>query len=455
MTNRVFAGHSDHVDGNLDLALAPALTPAGLASAPSFFHGFAVHPQPLARGLVTLADITATRYFRPEPTVLRDPVLTAHGDRLRAEVFSACNGVYGRLDVLGAGLDGGEIAFGTTNVDIGATTRTFLSNISRDETLHLNVGDDGLRASTPTESAAERPVQMPDRWVRALGNAAEMHHGLVEMFRVGRLPARQFLTQIPAAGAASKSGWVSATRTGVRIGARPSTGAVFINGLHRLSALRRLLTHAESLAMFGPADGSAGPAAVEVEIPGARMLIALTEESWRGYSGEGALLDGLAAPDVLDDADLVSISLAFEPIIDESRLARESGLTPDRVRGALAVLAASGRVGWDMRDAAWFHRELPSDPDRVTKDNPRLVAARRLVEAGAVAPAREGEYTVTSAGTPYRVVVDAAEGVPRCSCVWTLKHGNGRGPCKHQLAVRLHVGAPVEAPSAPVEGEHA
>lgn len=38
---------------------------------------------------MTLADITASRYFQFTPSNMRDPVLTAQGDRLRAEVCSA------------------------------------------------------------------------------------------------------------------------------------------------------------------------------------------------------------------------------------------------------------------------------------------------------------------------------------------------------------------------------
>ena len=36
-----------------------------------------------------------------------DPVVTSNGDRLRFESFSACCGVYARLDVMAAGLDAG------------------------------------------------------------------------------------------------------------------------------------------------------------------------------------------------------------------------------------------------------------------------------------------------------------------------------------------------------------
>jgi hypothetical protein len=70
---RSFVGESVLADGSLGMALAPALTPGGIAATPSFLHGFAVHPQVLARGPVTLAEVAATRYpnrpscWRPTP----------------------------------------------------------------------------------------------------------------------------------------------------------------------------------------------------------------------------------------------------------------------------------------------------------------------------------------------------------------------------------------------------
>lgn len=70
------------------------------------------------------------------PTTQRDPILTAQGDRMRAECFSACNGVYARLDLLQAGFDGGEIAHGTTNVDLGSGMRSALSAMGRHDLLH-------------------------------------------------------------------------------------------------------------------------------------------------------------------------------------------------------------------------------------------------------------------------------------------------------------------------------
>ncbi|MFC0715389.1 SWIM zinc finger family protein [Cellulomonas biazotea] len=435
MTTRTFATASHLGEDGLVLGLAPALTPAGLVDDPSFFHGFAAHPQVLARGLLTLADVTATRYFQYTPSTLRDPVLTAHGDRLRAEVFSACNGVYARLDLLPDGIDAGEVAHGTTNVDIGPTTRAALTQVGRDGLLHVDVGRGGLTVSSPEETVVERPVEMPGRWVRAFGNAAELHHGLAPAFTLGAAHAKAFVAGLPAATSATRTGWLTPDRTGARLSPRRTAAGVLVSGLHRLSAAKRLLPHVTGVTVLGGPD--AGPVVVEVALPGARLVLGLTDEAWRGHSGEGSLLTSLAGATVAEDADVVSALLAFEPVVDVPRLARDSALDEGRVRAALAVLAADGRVGWDTHDAAWFHRELPHDPARVDKDNPRLVAARRLVADSAVSPA-DGGWSVRSrtGGPDHRVTADG------CTCPWFLAHGTGRGPCAHVLAVQIRTEAP-------------
>lgn len=433
MDTRTFAGASGLADGGLALALAPALTPEGVRAAPSFFHGFATHPQVLARGLVALADITATRYFQFTPTSQRDPVLTAQGDRLRAEVFSACNSVYARLDLLGAGFDGGEIGHGTTNVDVGNATRQVLTNISGTDLLHVDIGLDEVRLATLEATAVERRVEMPERWVRALGNVAEMHHGLAPAFHLDAAGARAFVGTIPAATATGRSGWLAPGRGGARLTTRPSPDAVPVSGLNRLAAVRRLLTHVQGVTFYRPGAGDTDGVVVEFALPSARLVVGLTGEAWRGHSGEGSLLSGLAGESAVADADLVSAVLAFEPVVDVARLARETALSEARVRDALSVLASSGRVGWDLHDAAWFHRELPSDAARVERDNPRLRDARRLVDAGSVRR-HDGGWLVTSGDAEYAVGGSPPD---RCTCTWYLTHGRDRGPCKHVLAARI------------------
>jgi hypothetical protein len=445
---RTFRYSSLLTDGNLALALAPALTPAGIDSAPDFYRGFATHPQILARGLLVLADISSTRYFNYTPVAQRDPVLSAQGDRLRAECFSACNGVYARLDLPDAGLDG-KIGFGTTNVDIGMDLRAALSSIRQEDRLHVDIGTGGFgvrQISTVDEktyrlgeTVQERPVQMPDRWVRALGNAAQIHEGMVPVFTLKGAQAQAFVASLPPATGKNQSGWLTPHRTGAKIMPRRAPTSAFVSGLHRLTALKRVMTNITAITVYRPTDGEPGAFMVEADLPCARITMSLTAEAWQGYSGEGALLASLAQQDVIEDAESIASSLQFDAAIDEVRLAHAWKMDEGRAKAALAVLAVSGKLGFDAHERAWFHRELPDDPDRVLKDNPRLVAAQKLAETNAVQNTGKNSWSVRSNGAEYRVVFDPlkGEGEAKCTCTWYLNHRNSRGPCKHILAVKL------------------
>ena len=443
---RAFAFQSLLEDGNLALALAPALTPIGIVDNPSFFRGFAVYPQVLARGLLVLADVTSTRYFNYTPVAQRDPVLSAQRDRLRAECFSACNGVYARLDLLQSGFDG-QIGCGTTNVDIGMELRTALTRIGQKDKLHVDIGGDGFTAShfsgadekiiRMEEKVHERPVQMPDRWVRALGNAAEIHRGMMPAFALKGAQAQSFVASLPPATGKNQAGWLTPTRTGAMLAPRRSPGAVYVSGLHRLSALKRIMTNVSGMSFYMPSDGEPGPFMLCVDLSCCRITFSLTAEAWHGYSGEGALLASLAQQDVIEDAESIGSMLEFDASIDENQMAQRWNMDDNQVQAALALLAVSGKLGYDVRENVYFHRELPDDPDRVLKDNPRLVAARKLVDM--VKSKGDNQWIVHSNGSDYRVSYDAAQGAndAKCTCTWYLNHQNKRGPCKHILAVQL------------------
>jgi len=443
---RTFAYQSQFENGNLALALAPALTPAGIDDKPNFFRGFAAYPQVLARGLLVLADVTSTRYFNYTPVAQRDPVLSAQGDRLRAECFSACNGVYARLDLLGAGFDG-QISFGTTNVDIGIDLRTALARIKQEDKLHVNIGGEGLTASHISnanekiirmeKTVHERPVQMPDRWVRALGNAAEIHRNMKPVFTLKGAQAQAFVATLPPATGKTQSGWLSPSSTGAKLNPRRTPGAAYVSGLHRLSALKRVMTNISGMTFYMPADDEPGQFMAELELPCMRLTFSLTAEAWHGYSGEGSLLESLAQQDVLEDAESISSMLGFDAVIDEMQMAHRWNISGNRVQAALALLAVSGKLGFDAHDNAYFHRELPDDPNRVLKDNPRLVAARKLLET--VKKIGKNQWSVYSNESDYLVYFSSIEGAQKakCTCTWYLNHQNKRGPCKHILAVQL------------------
>jgi hypothetical protein len=428
-----FEVRPDRSDLTLETALAA--TPFGYLGNPQFFSGFLSRPEITAAALLTVADVASARYFDLAAVRARslDPVVTASGDQLRFESFSACNGVHARLDILSSGIDSGEVSFGTTNVDINQPLRTALAKLGRDQLVHLAVGADALSMSTIDDHHVERQVEMPDRWIRGFAETP----GIAQRMTLrGTLPGNAigpFLSELPK-GAPGPSYHFAATPAGLRRSVRPMTDSVHLAGTARLSAATRVARYATSLNVYGNDDGASGWV---FELPGARLTLLLSPEPYRGFSGEGGLLDDLARSPSAAAATQLSELLAWETIVNPAALAEQSGLTLHDVRGGLSHLAASGTIGFDLTEQAWFHRELPIDPDRVIRDNPRLVAARMLVESRAIA--KTGDTWVVATGDHHHYVDRLHDGF-RCSCLWWAKYVGRRGACKHILAVTISEG---------------
>ncbi|MFE0424646.1 SWIM zinc finger family protein [Streptomyces sp. NPDC058953] len=425
----------------LGLETSGGLTPAGAEDSPTFFAGFLESPQTAARGLLAVADVAAARYVRPELRRLLDPVVTGNGDRLRFESFSGCCGVYARLDVLRDGLGGAETGRGTTNVDVNDPLRNALSRLTGDSPLHLRVGPGEMAVTTLDGSVVEKKVPLPDRWLRGFAEAQVATAGFDLRAELSAAETVRFLRSLPrsrSGGSSRGAIWVVPSGRTLRPTTRPVAGAVCLPGPERLEAFGRLLRQAKALRVYGPpvVDGTPVPTAWELVLPGMRLTLTLSPDAWRGFSGEGGVLDSLSADEAEEDAELLSVLLAWEPEIDPVELADRSGLPVARVKASLVRLGTSGRVGYDVADAAYFHRELPYDARRVERHNPRLVAARELLAAGAVTADADGvSAAVASGGRVYRV--RDAGGRLRCTCAWWAEHQGGRGPCKHALAVRM------------------
>ncbi|MGW2561508.1 SWIM zinc finger family protein [Streptomyces sp. NPDC001514] len=422
----------------LGLETAGGLTPAGAEAHPRFFSGFLTSPRTAARGLLAVADVAAARYYQRDLRASLDPVVTGNGDRLRFESFSGCCGVYARLDVLQEGLDGGETGHGTTNVDVNNPLREALSRLGGDDPLHLRVGPDKLAVTTLDGAVVEKKVPLPDRWLRGFAEAQVVSAGFDLRAELTAAEAVRFLRSLPrSSGSASRGAmWVVPAGRTLRPTTRPFPGAVCLPGPERLAALQRVLLQATGLRVYGPpvTGGAATASAWEVTLPGMRLTLTLSPEAARGFSGEGGVLEALATDEAAEDAELVSVLLAWEPRIDPADLAEQSGLTVTRVRAALTRLGTAGRVGYDIADAAYFHRELPYDADRTERHNPRLVAARALVSEGAV---RIDGASATVASGERRYQVRDTGGALSCTCQWWADYRGTRGPCKHALAVRI------------------
>lgn len=421
----------------LDLATSGGATPLGTAANPRFFAGFLADPAPAAAALLAVADVAAARYHQPRRRASLDPVVTANGDRLRFESFSGCCGVYARLDVLAAGLDGGEIGHGTTNVDVNDPLREALTRIGPADPLHLAVGPDALEVTGLDGRLVEKKVPLPERWLRGFAETQVVAAGFDLRAELPAAEAVRFLRALPRSGRGA-TGWVVPAGRTLRPTTRPVPGAVCLPGPERLVALQRVLRHALALRVYGP-PAAAAPAASawEVALPGMRLTLTLSPDASRGFSGEGGVLTALAGSTVEQDAELVAALLAWEPRIETGELAEQAGIGAERVRAALTRLGTAGQIGYDTAEAAHFHRQLPYDAGRAEAANPRLRAARALVAAGAVRFEEGGATAVVTVGDHLQRVRTDAAGRAGCTCLWWAKYRGGRGPCKHVLAVAM------------------
>jgi hypothetical protein len=423
-----------------DRAEVSLATSGGAAEHPYFFTGFLAGPRQTAQALLVVAEVARTRYYEPPNMVAAriaaaDPVVTSNVDRLRFESFSACAGVYARLDLEPGVLDGRPRAWGTTNVDFNPPMRAALARVHDDEAMLMHVGHDEVRVETLEGSAVEKKVPLPERWVKGFAEVQVASAHMVQRHELPAVEARRFLQSLPRTRSRTVA-WATPAGRGLRLSSRPSDAAACVAGPERLRLLEKLLPFAKTLRVYGPAPGRdrhAEPGAWELELDGARVVFALSPELFRGFSGEGGVLSDLAHADeqVVDE---VADSLRGEPEIDVDEVSRATGIAKTSVQTALGALGAAGRVGYDLAQNAFFHRELPYDRRLLETMNPRLLGARELVEQGAVRLSADGGGIVRSGDAEY--VVRLEDGVARCTCAWFAKHRGERGACKHVLAVQ-------------------
>jgi hypothetical protein len=402
---------------------------------PRLFTGFLVDAQRTAAGMLVLADL-ARADFRRRGTdrIYRDPIITSDSSRLRMESFSACCGGYARLDVLGPALEGEVLACGTTNVDVNPPLYTALSRVGAGDPLRMSVGLDEMTVSTLDGTVVERKVPLPDRWLRGLAEVPVVAAGFDLRAELGPADAVAFLSRLPRTPTTEVRWLVPAGRS-LRATTTPVPGAVCLAAPHRLNVVRPLLPFARALRVYGPLTGSGGDvlsSGWELDLGQQRLTLLLSPGTYRGFSGEGGLLHELSSDRATDDAELLRERLSWHGPLDIDLLSGNCGLDRDRVRGALAVLATSGVVGYDCAEMAYFRREMPYDTSRIEQLNPRLAAARALADTGQVHSAGTG-YEVRSGERTYLVHRSADDGWG-CTCAWWTDSRGGRGPCKHVLA---------------------
>lgn len=433
------------------------VTSGGRVEAPHFFAGALVEPKTAATLLLTQGLVARSRFHLPPAMLQRllamaDPVLSADGERLRFESFSACCGVYARTDLEAGALTGEHLGRGTTNVDFNLPLRTALTKIAASGApLALRVGAEAFEVSAGDEEIVERRVPLPLRWIKGFVEVQAYQARMTRRFTVDGHEARRLVRALPKQ-ATRDAFWLRSAGRGLRLGQARGGDGVRVGAPERLRLLEQLARFATGLTVYADPDGQAS--AFELAVgDAARFSLLLSADVWRGLSGEGQALSALGREAAGKRGTLARLqaALRWQGVLDPEALAGELGLDGSTIDSGLATLGARGLVGFDLHNSRYFHRELPFDLSLVEKVQPRLAAARELLKVdGAVAIVDEESaagsdsvliVAVKSGSVTYRVRFladsDREAGSARCACPWFAKHGGARGPCKHVLAAQL------------------
>lgn len=418
-------------------------TCGGTEKHPYFFQGRMVFPRKTADFLLTLSEISRTRFY--SPTELRerllaaaDPVVTSGGERLRFEAFSVCCGVYARVDLRPEAIDGEWIGRGTTNVDFNPPMRASLSSIVDSEAVGINVGMDRVEIERAGSKTIEKKVKLPVRWLKGFVEVQSYQAKMKPILDVPAEQLRSLLRTIPNQQIWQKGSmvYVVPSGRGLRLSQRSAADAVALGAPGRLKVLDPLLRHATEVRVYGSDSGVSG---WEIITPDSSFHVVLSPDASRGFSGEGQALSQLASAKEEESLAKVRAALQWQAKVDSKSISRQLHISENELQAALTVLGTRGLVGYDLNEGAFFHRELPFAHEMVEKLQPRMLNARKLIEEESVQIVKHAadrvEAYVKAKETEHRVIIESDRA--RCTCLWSSKHQGQRGECKHILAVRI------------------
>ena len=429
-----FASSLEVEAGTPRLRLAASLEKT---EAPHFFEGRLVAPRAFGDLMLVLSNIVRANFFRPLTPAMLDPVITASSSKLRFEGFSGCCGGYVQATIPAAAIDGKFLRRGTTNVDFNDPMRASLTRLNDRQAAQLSVGAEAMSLASGGGKVVEKKVRLPSRWVRGFCEGHIYQSRLRPHTELTGMQARQ-LIQLTPRSPARRPLYLQPRSDGARWSTVDSPGCIRVGGTHRLSIIEPLIRQATSLQIWVDRDCSVS--AWIVANPSGTLLLMLSPDVDRGFSGEGQALEALSASQSQQLLPAIRAQLKWQDALSIHELAQAASIDSGSVEKSLSVLGTQGVVGFDLSDQAYFHRELPFAIDAIEKYQGRLAGATELAANTAVTPlpdvGPDQVFEVHSEDAFYRVTV-MADGQWRCTCPWYGKHRGQRGPCKHLLAVRL------------------
>ncbi|UWX59116.1 SWIM zinc finger domain-containing protein [Chryseobacterium oranimense] len=404
---------------------------------PCFFWGDVSQPFILARCLITLSNIVKSS-FNLSPfqiALLKDPIVTAGNRRLRFEGFSHCAGVYARVDVLPDGLHGEILENGTTNVDFNQSMITALGSIRPNEKIMLSVGEKELGLYKEEEKVVERKVPLPVKWIKGLSTVQIYLSESEKLHCFNKIQTQQLFRGIPK-GPIKSDYYLIIRGNKPMFSPVKSADAVCIGGLHRLRLLEPLLPYIDQMQVFPHAHMQS--TTWQLCMGNLRFSFSLSREAWRGFSGEGAVLNSLI-DDISDEwIDAMDKYAYGNQSFNPSAFALDENISLEKSSNITGKLAAMGLLGYDLDDNGFFYRRLPFKLSRIVSLNPRMKNAERLIAEGKVEVLNKNttrtEARVEGTGVHHTVIIENDK--ERCTCEWFSKYQGERGPCKHVLAVK-------------------
>lgn len=404
---------------------------------PCFFWGSLTDPYVTAKCWSTIAKVVRSS-FGPIPPSLRDPIVSAGSERLRFEGFSSCNGVYVRLDMKPEAVDGEFIANGTTNVDFNDPMLNALNAIQKNEKVTLAVGQQDVQVITSKAKVVEKKVTLPMRWIKGLTSVQLYLADMDLKFELNKIQTIQLFQSLPKGNV--KGDFFITKRAGKFMFSTLATAdSVRIGGVQRLRLLEGILAIVDKIFIYESDDKQT--CAVVCEFGKMQLLMAFSPDSYRGFSGEGNVLETMTENLPIEWVYGLNSLLKSNEMFDPTMLSIENDIDFGTMDNLTSNLSSMGLLGYDLSEKAYFYRRLPFKTERILSLNPRLKNAKKLIDNEEVEIVeRKADYIeakVKGSGVVHKVIIDNTS--QRCTCDWFTAYQGKRGICKHILAVKMTI----------------
>jgi hypothetical protein len=443
-----------------------------------------------------------------------DPVVTVADDVVFFECFSKDESAYGCLSVDRGAMRGGEAGRGTTNVDYSLALYDHFQTLRSYRQTRLLVDPSGFEVKVEgREDYREEKIDLPPSWLRGFAQlqaAMTLPSRRVELpveavyailahlkrhrektgprsirFQIapGKAPvlildpwgipircnAPRMEDAAPAPVAAIGSGAGGPYRSAPAIAGAPSLPAIEdkpeeikVWGRRRLFALARLLPICDRVEVR--LLGSGLPSVWIAHLGEMRFTLALSGWTANDWSS-GANLSLLAGAAHTDARTMAAVQekLFGAQHASAEELAEAAGIQRDVALATLHELCKHGQAIYDFAAGCYRYREVM--PFALSEavlgpEHPELAEGRAIVKGKRVRVRREEAmgggrrlYVFEAGGQQAEAVIDG-DGVlksGKCGCSFFYKSRLRAGPCRHLVALRLHLAGspPPAAPPAP------